>query len=177
MRSLSTTFDSKRLALALPMLLVVAVAVYWFVERSEPSDDTPSAVLVDTPNPAAQEVGGRRNQLARDFSGTAPDGATTRLSELRGQPTIINFWATWCSSCLAELPDFRAVQEEFGADRLHRVAILAEDVLPRPEPDGEIRAGMAGLPPARSPFRSRERTNGGLIRLDAGLPAGLLTDC
>jgi thiol-disulfide isomerase/thioredoxin len=82
-------------------------------------------VLVDTPGGAVEKVGVRTGQLSRDFIGIGPDGAQVRLSDLRGKPTIINFWATWCGSCVAELPDLKAVQEEVGVTGLNVVAINA----------------------------------------------------
>ncbi len=40
--------------------------------------------------------------------------ATLRLSELRGTPVVVNFFAAWCTPCIAELPDFEAVHQELG---------------------------------------------------------------
>ena len=48
-----------------------------------------------------------------------------RLSELRGRPLLINFWATWCASCLSEMPDIKALQEEYGYDTFSVLAINA----------------------------------------------------
>ncbi len=37
-----------------------------------------------------------------------PDGGELSMASLRGQPLIINFWATWCAPCIKELPDLDA---------------------------------------------------------------------
>ncbi len=123
MMMLRSFVDWKRLVLSLPFLLAVGAGVFCLVDRGGPSAGTPRAALADTPSGAAEKVGVQKGELARDFIGTAPDGAIVRLSDLRGRPTIINFWATWCTSCLAELPDFNEVQQELGVENLHVVAV------------------------------------------------------
>ncbi|MCL4253688.1 MAG: TlpA family protein disulfide reductase [Anaerolineae bacterium] len=40
------------------------------------------------------------------------------LDDYRGQPIILNFWATWCEPCLVEMPDLQRLYDEFGADGL-----------------------------------------------------------
>ena len=54
---------------------------------------------------------------APDFELTASDGQVVRLGELRGKVVLLNFWATWCPPCKAEMPDLNALQREYGADR------------------------------------------------------------
>jgi thiol-disulfide isomerase/thioredoxin len=36
------------------------------------------------------------------------------LSELKGRVVVLNFWATWCIPCRAEIPELNAIQREFG---------------------------------------------------------------
>ena len=59
--------------------------------------------------PAAINVtveGGRATvgRTAPDFTTQTLDGARVRLSQYRGQPVLLNFWATWCAPCQDEMP-------------------------------------------------------------------------
>ena len=51
-------------------------------------------------------------QLAPNFEGQDLDGNLVRLSDFQGQPVILNFWATWCDSCEAEIPALQRVFHE-----------------------------------------------------------------
>lgn len=42
------------------------------------------------------------------------DGSELRTSDFRGQPLVINFWASWCTPCIDEMPAFQAVHESLG---------------------------------------------------------------
>lgn len=51
--------------------------------------------------------------LAPDFTLHAIDGQVYTLSELRGRPLLINFWATWCPPCQAEMPAMQRVFDQY----------------------------------------------------------------
>ena len=53
-------------------------------------------------------------ELAPDFSFTLPDGTVQRLSDLRGKPVLLNFWATWCQPCIEELPTLQQAYTAAG---------------------------------------------------------------
>ncbi len=54
----------------------------------------------------------RSGQRFPDFSLEALDGKKYTFSEFAGRPIIVNFWATWCDPCKAEMPLFEAVHRQ-----------------------------------------------------------------
>ena len=65
-----------------------------------------------TESGAGTEVGLEEGNQAPDFELETIDGETVRLSELRGEKILLNFWATWCPPCRAEMPDMQKYHEE-----------------------------------------------------------------
>jgi len=58
----------------------------------------------------------RDAQLAPDFTMEDELGNEIRLSDLRGKPVILNFWASWCPSCVVETTYFEALYREMEDD-------------------------------------------------------------
>ncbi|MGQ9903614.1 MAG: TlpA family protein disulfide reductase [Anaerolineae bacterium] len=81
-------------------LLAILVGSAWtWISRPQALSDSP-------PAPAA-----RVGALAPDFSlSTLKDGQSVRLSDLRGRPVVVNFWATWCPPCRVEMPALQQAQ-------------------------------------------------------------------
>ncbi|ASS76264.1 hypothetical protein CIG75_15815 [Tumebacillus algifaecis] len=42
------------------------------------------------------------------------DGQTVKLSDLKGKPVVLNFWASWCGPCRDEMPDLETVHKQYG---------------------------------------------------------------
>ena len=82
-----------------------------------------AATLVNTPTVAGvADVGPMAGQVAPDFELTDFDGNRHRLSDYRGKVVYVNFWATWCVPCRAELPEIYNLQQEYG-DRLKVIEV------------------------------------------------------
>lgn len=52
-------------------------------------------------------------EQAPAFSLKDKDGKTISLASLKGKVVVLNFWATWCPPCRAEIPDFKKVYSEY----------------------------------------------------------------
>ena len=63
-----------------------------------------------------EEVGLEKNQLAPDFTLFDLEGKDVTLSDLRGKRVVLNFWATWCPPCEAEMPHMQKYYEKFAKE-------------------------------------------------------------
>jgi len=64
---------------------------------------------------------------APDWEATGYDGKTFSLSDFRGRFVLMDFWATWCGPCLAEIPNLEAAHEALGGDSLEVIGLSVDD--------------------------------------------------
>ena len=70
------------------------------------------------------EPGGiNEGELAPDFQLQSLDGETVSLSDFRGEPVLLNFWATWCGPCVGEMPLLQEIHEEWETEGLASLAV------------------------------------------------------
>lgn len=94
---------------AIGVLLGAALGVILWRGIPQPAEPAPTPEAGITPV-TAPLVGAR----APEFSAPSVDGETYRLSEQQGRPVILNFWATWCEPCRAEMPLLEARARELA---------------------------------------------------------------
>jgi peroxiredoxin len=70
-------------------------------------------------------LAGASQSRAPDFSLQTPDGETVTLAALRGKVVLLNFWATWCPPCKAEMPDLNNLHRKYAAE--HDFVVLGVD--------------------------------------------------
>ena len=97
------------------------------VSGEETAEETESAAQ-ETGETTAQETGERPEIPAPDFTLTDQFGNTHTLEDYRGKTIFLNFWATWCPPCRAEMPDIQALyenREEEGENALVVLGVAA----------------------------------------------------
>ena len=102
-------------------ILMAILTVAW----GRSNTPLPSKLGGDAPTsiPARAAVG----QLAPSFSADTSDGKTLTLDELRGTPVALNFWATWCAPCRAEMPELQSAVTRYADQGLVVLGIDASE--------------------------------------------------
>ena len=109
-------------SVVLPVGLVVAiVAALLYIESGgggSEDDGFGSVALPESLNATGEGPAASAGRAAPDFLLRQLGGEPLRLSDLQGRPVIVNFWATWCSTCRVETPDLIELYETHLGDGL-----------------------------------------------------------
>ncbi|MBT3188721.1 MAG: redoxin domain-containing protein [Anaerolineae bacterium] len=104
--------QSRRRILFIGIILLGAI---WTLLSADKSGGSTAGLI-----PAPQ-----KGFLAPDFTLETLDGEAVTLSDLRGQAVLVNFWATWCPPCRAEMPAFQRAYADYEEEGFIIVAVNA----------------------------------------------------
>ena len=113
----------KKYILIVLVVGLVGYAIYDYIGNKEDTTSTDDIVSSDETITSgsennedkdvkeSDEVGVEKGKIAPDFELETLDGEKKKLSDLRGERVMVNFWATWCPPCRAEIPDLQKFHE------------------------------------------------------------------
>ena len=97
----------------------------------KPSAEACDLAVKDDPSPSAIGKPADLSISLKDMN-----GADVSFSAYKGKILLINFWATWCAPCKAEMPDFVSLQEQYGKD-IQVLGISVDDTAEDMQPYAE----------------------------------------
>ncbi|WP_431029213.1 TlpA family protein disulfide reductase [Lysinibacillus sp. LZ02] len=110
----------KNIGLAVVLVLIV-IAISTFIKQQ--TDKNNKIAQVGYEVDLTQEEGLQKGQIAPDFTLQTLTGESVTLSDLKGKKVILNFWASWCPPCRAEMPHLQEYYEKYAdADNVTIIA-------------------------------------------------------
>lgn len=108
------------------MLVLFGASVLYKDLSSKVENDTSMQSFEETEEEYVEETEQEATVVAPDFTVIDAEGNEVKLSDLRGMPVIVNFWASWCGPCKSEMPDFQEVYELYG-DKIQLMMVNLTD--------------------------------------------------
>lgn len=94
----------KKIFALLLIAVLIAIALTNFIKSKTTEDEKIDTSSTQVSSENDTKSGLKNNQVAPDFTLKTLDGKEAKLSDYRGKKVILNFWATWCPPCKAEIP-------------------------------------------------------------------------
>jgi peroxiredoxin len=116
-------------------LLALIVGALWYWEAREDSASSGRYGPVELPaerNASGDDPAPHEGRPAPDFLLERSTGSELRLSDLQGQPVLLNFWASWCPPCREEMP---AIVEQYERHKEGGLIVVGVNLQ---EPDAKI---------------------------------------
>src|SRR5437899_759415 len=114
--------------LTLLLVALFAIALPHAFDRAHDGEHAGRAAACEALQPAAGNVKlGQLPVAAPDFALKDWSGRETRLSSLRGSVVLVNFWATWCATCVVEMPSMERLVERMRGKSFRLLAVSVDD--------------------------------------------------
>lgn len=113
----------KKIFALLVVVVLIAIALTNFMKSKIADDEKIDTSSTQVSSTVENESGLKVGQTAPDFTLMTLDGKEAKLSDYRGKKVILNFWATWCPPCKAEIPHMEKYYKKSAKD--DNVEILA----------------------------------------------------
>lgn len=104
---------------ALFILITLAAPVTWFLFARSRHADFKGAHIA--------KPGFNAGDIAPNFDLPSLDGSRLKLSDLRGKPVLLNFWATWCAPCRIEMPWLVELDHKYRASDVQIIGVSLDD--------------------------------------------------
>src|SRR5262252_6664791 len=99
---------------AVVFFVFVALIAGYFVYKEATRVGTPGVINI--------------GQMAPDFTIKDQSGHPVKLSDYQGKVVFLNFWATWCGPCVAEMANIQKLHDRLGSDEVAFLLVSDEDV-------------------------------------------------
>jgi peroxiredoxin len=135
--------NKRNFALAIVALLIGIFLVNLFQDQQEKKEKEEAAQLAKKSMDLSNaEQGLAKGDRAPDFELTTLTGEKVKLSDYKGKKVILNFWATWCPPCKAEMPHMQKYYEK-NAEK-ENVEILAVNLTSMDEGKDKVQEFVDG---------------------------------
>ncbi|OIK13246.1 alkyl hydroperoxide reductase [Bacillus sp. MUM 116] len=124
----------KKVIAAVVLITLLTVAIVQAMEKKTEPESTTTQTSV--------EEGLKIGAKAPDFELKTLSGDKIKLSDLKGKKVMLNFWATWCPPCKAEMP----AMEKFFKEKDKDLVILAVNIDPQLDVKGFVNKNKITFP-------------------------------